>query len=59
MGTILLFIVRVAKAERARWQQVLVDLGVDAKSAIQSVREARPGAIENSLQEGYILGLKG
>jgi ADP-ribosyl-[dinitrogen reductase] hydrolase len=39
--------------------RLLIELGVDAKSAIESVRKARPGAIENSLQEYYVLSLKG
>jgi ADP-ribosyl-[dinitrogen reductase] hydrolase len=38
--------------------RLLVELGSDAKTAIQSVRKARPGAIENNLQETYVLGLR-
>jgi hypothetical protein len=33
----------------------LIELGADAKAAIQTVRHARPGAIENNIQEHYIL----
>jgi ADP-ribosyl-[dinitrogen reductase] hydrolase len=39
--------------------RLLIEFGADAKSAIQSVRKARPGSIENDLQEYYILSLKG
>jgi ADP-ribosyl-[dinitrogen reductase] hydrolase len=38
--------------------RLLIEFGTDAKSAIQFVRKARPGAIENNLQEYYILNLK-
>jgi ADP-ribosyl-[dinitrogen reductase] hydrolase len=38
--------------------RLLMEFGADAKSAIESVRKARPGAIENNLQEYYILSLK-
>jgi ADP-ribosyl-[dinitrogen reductase] hydrolase len=38
--------------------RLLIEFGADAKSGIQSVRKARPGAIENNLQEYYILRLK-
>ena len=35
--------------------RLLVEFGAGPQTAIQSVRKARPGAIENSLQEQYIL----
>jgi ADP-ribosyl-[dinitrogen reductase] hydrolase len=35
--------------------RLLIEFGVDPKIAIQSVRKARPGAIENDVQEQYIL----
>lgn len=34
--------------------QLLIELGVPAEEAIARVREARPGAIENGEQEGYV-----
>jgi hypothetical protein len=37
--------------------RLLIEFGADPKIAIQSVRKARPDAIENDLQEQYILGL--
>jgi ADP-ribosylglycohydrolase/protein-tyrosine phosphatase len=37
--------------------RLLIEFGADPKTAIQSVRKARPGAIENKLQEEYILRL--
>ena len=36
--------------------RLLIEFGADPRTAIQSVREARPGAIENSLQERYVRG---
>lgn len=39
--------------------RLLIEFGEDPKMAVHSVRKARHGAIENSLQEQYILGLKG
>ena len=36
--------------------RLLIEFGADPKTAIQSVREARPGAIENSVQERYVRG---
>jgi len=39
--------------------RLLVEFGADATSAIQSVRNARPGAIENNQQKQYILKLIG
>jgi ADP-ribosyl-[dinitrogen reductase] hydrolase len=36
--------------------RLLIEFGVEPQIAIQSVRKARPGAIENSLQERYVLG---
>jgi ADP-ribosyl-[dinitrogen reductase] hydrolase len=38
--------------------RLLIEFGADATNAIQSVRKARPGAIENNLQEYYVLSLK-
>lgn len=38
--------------------RLLVELGADEKEAMQSVRRVRPGAIETSQQEEYILTLK-
>jgi ADP-ribosylglycohydrolase/protein-tyrosine phosphatase len=38
--------------------RVLVEQGVDPREAVQRVRRARPGAIETSAQERYVLGLK-
>jgi ADP-ribosyl-[dinitrogen reductase] hydrolase len=35
--------------------RLLIEFGVAAETSIQSVRNARPGAIENRLQEQYIL----
>jgi ADP-ribosyl-[dinitrogen reductase] hydrolase len=35
--------------------RLLIEFGVDPQIAVQSVRKARPGAIENGLQEQYIL----
>lgn len=35
--------------------RLLIEFGTDPKTAIQSVRKARPGAIENSVQERYVL----
>ncbi len=35
--------------------RLLVEFGVDPRKAIQSVRKARAGAIENNLQEQYVL----
>jgi ADP-ribosyl-[dinitrogen reductase] hydrolase len=35
--------------------RLLIDFGVDPQMAIQSVRKARPGSIENDLQEKYVL----
>ena len=37
--------------------RLLVELGVDPATAIAQVRAARPGAIENDLQFGYVMGL--
>jgi len=37
--------------------KLLVDLGHSPEEAIVAVRKARPGAIENELQEKYVLGL--
>lgn len=34
--------------------RLLIEFGLDPRMAIQSVRKARPGAIENKLQEEYI-----
>jgi ADP-ribosyl-[dinitrogen reductase] hydrolase len=39
--------------------RLLIEFGLDPQIAIQSVRKARPGAIENNLQEHYILELNG
>jgi ADP-ribosyl-[dinitrogen reductase] hydrolase len=36
--------------------RLLIEFGMDPKMAIQSVRKARPGAVENNLQEKYIAG---
>ena len=36
--------------------RLLIEFGVNPRTAIQSVRRARPGSIENSLQEKYIAG---
>jgi ADP-ribosyl-[dinitrogen reductase] hydrolase len=38
--------------------RILVEQGVDAREAIRRVRNARPGAIETSPQERYVLELK-
>jgi ADP-ribosyl-[dinitrogen reductase] hydrolase len=38
--------------------RLLVEFGADPKSAIESVRKARQGAIENSAQEQYVHGFK-
>lgn len=38
--------------------RLLVDAGEPPFSAIQKVRTARPGAIENATQEGYVMGLR-
>lgn len=35
--------------------RLLIECGVDPQMAIQSVRKARPGSIENDLQEKYVL----
>ena len=35
--------------------RLLIEFGVDPEIAVQSVRKARPGTIENRLQERYIL----
>ena len=35
--------------------RLLIEFGVEAQMAIQSVRKARPGSIENDLQEKYVL----
>jgi ADP-ribosyl-[dinitrogen reductase] hydrolase len=35
--------------------RLLIEFGIEPRIAIQSVRKARPGAIENSLQERYVL----
>jgi ADP-ribosyl-[dinitrogen reductase] hydrolase len=35
--------------------RVLIELGMNPRSAIRSVRSARPGAIENKAQEHYVL----
>ena len=35
--------------------RLLIEFGVDPQMAIQSVRKARPGSIENDLQEKYVL----
>lgn len=34
--------------------RLLVETGSDSKAAVRAVRKARPGAIENALQENYI-----
>lgn len=39
--------------------RLLTEFGVDPKTAIETVRKARLGAIENDLQEQYIWGLNG
>ena len=39
--------------------RLLVEFGVDPKMAINSVRKARPGSIENERQEQYILEGRG
>lgn len=36
--------------------RLLIEFGMSSQVAIQSVRRARPGAIENRLQERYVLG---
>ncbi|MBD8676856.1 ADP-ribosylglycohydrolase family protein [Sphingomonas sp. CFBP 13720] len=38
--------------------RLLIDLGLDPVQAITSVRAVRPGAIETSAQEKYVLGLR-
>jgi ADP-ribosylglycohydrolase len=38
--------------------RLLVEFGMEPAKAIRQVREARPGAIETSAQERYVLGLK-
>ena len=38
--------------------RLLVETGSDSKAAVRAVRKARPGAIENALQENYIHKLK-
>lgn len=38
--------------------KLLVELGMKPIDAIKAVRKARPGAIENELQENYVLSLK-
>jgi ADP-ribosyl-[dinitrogen reductase] hydrolase len=35
--------------------RLLIEFGADPKMAVQSVRNARPGAIENTRQEQYVL----
>lgn len=35
--------------------RLLIEFGVDPREAIESVRKARPGTIENSLQERHVL----
>jgi ADP-ribosyl-[dinitrogen reductase] hydrolase len=35
--------------------RLLIEFGLDPQMAIQSVRKARPGSIENALQEKYVL----
>jgi len=35
--------------------RLLIEFGMDPRTAMQSVRNARPGAVENRLQEQYIL----
>jgi ADP-ribosyl-[dinitrogen reductase] hydrolase len=37
--------------------RLLIELGMEPKTAIKRVREVRPGAIENDDQEMYVLGL--
>ena len=36
--------------------RLLIDLGVAPVQALRQVRAARPGAVENAVQEGYVLG---
>ncbi len=36
--------------------RLLIEFGLDPQGAIQSIRKARPGAIENSVQERYVRG---
>jgi ADP-ribosyl-[dinitrogen reductase] hydrolase len=36
--------------------RLLVELGMEPAQALRQVRAARPGAVENSLQEAYVLG---
>lgn len=38
--------------------RLLIELGVEPKTAIENVREARPGAIETYAQEQFVLGLR-
>jgi len=40
----------------AAW--LLIELGMEPKKAIASVRAARPGAIETSEQEEFVLGIR-
>jgi protein-tyrosine phosphatase len=37
--------------------RLLIELGMEPKTAIKRVRAVRPGTIENDLQEMYVLGL--
>jgi ADP-ribosyl-[dinitrogen reductase] hydrolase len=36
--------------------RLMIEFGADPRTAIQCVRKARPGAIENSVQERYVRG---
>ncbi|MCH8846700.1 MAG: hypothetical protein IIC11_08200 [Proteobacteria bacterium] len=36
----------------------LVELGVDAETAIQRIRVARPGSIQTDIQEAYVRSCK-
>jgi hypothetical protein len=37
---------------------LLVELGVDAETAIQRIRTARPGSIQTDIQETYVRSCK-
>ncbi len=38
--------------------KLLIELGLEAKDAVNKIRQARPGAIETTEQLNYVMGLK-
>ncbi len=48
----------VAGKDEDNCGHLLVELGVDAETAIQRIRAARPGSIQTDIQETYVRSCK-